>query len=160
MRPALLVTLLMLAACASSTPPVLPDDLGELERLWIRALIRSDRPMLKTLAANDFKTEMNEAGAPSENRVPSWVLGVPATPGSGNYDERAIEIGPINVIIDGDQAAVRTTLTYKPHVSLRLGEQNYGAQRTWSIEDRWQRRDGRWQVVRRIASPLLPNATP
>ena len=94
--------MLVLAACSSSTTAALPEDLGELERLWLRALIRSDRPMLNALAADDFQSEMIATVAPSENRVPSWVLGVAATPGSGSYDERAIEIGEITAVIDGD----------------------------------------------------------
>jgi hypothetical protein len=142
---------LTLLAC-SSVPAPLPSDFGELEHTWIRALIRSDRPVISRLAAEDFVTEFLDNDAPSDNRVPSWVLGVAASPGSGVYDERSIEIGPLTVVVDGDEASVKTTLTYKPHVSLRMGENRYGAQRTWNVEDRWQRRSGRWQVVKRISS--------
>jgi len=151
MRIASLLAIALIAC--SSTTPQLPDDLGELEHAWIRALIRNDRPVMKKLAAEDFSTEYLQTGTPAENRVPSWVLGIAAQPGSGSYDERAIEIGPIDVVIDGDQATAKTTLTYKPHVSLRIGDQNYGAQRTWRVEDHWQRRNGRWQVVKRTSGP-------
>lgn len=124
--------------------------LRDLEKQWISALIRVDRPVINRLRGSEFASEV--AGGHSSDPVPPWLLGSAALPGRGTWIETNLIVDDVTVRSAADAAVVTSTQTYHPPSSGQTSLER--AQRSYEVEDHWQKRAGRWQVVRRVVRPI------
>ncbi|MBK5258377.1 MAG: nuclear transport factor 2 family protein [Thermoanaerobaculia bacterium] len=121
----------------------------DLEKQWISALIRVERPLIDRLRGSGFASEV--AGDQSDP-VPPWLLASAALPGRGTWIESNLIVDDVTVRAEGDAAVVTSMQTYHPPPS---GQPSLEPrQRFYEVEDHWQKRAGRWQVVRRVVRPI------
>ena len=111
------------------------EQIRELERERLRALVAADMERASELHAEDFQL-INPAG---RTYTKAQYLGDVE---SGAIDYRAWEPGEIAVLMESGIAVVR----YQAEMDLVLAGQPFPRQRLWHT-DMYVLRDGRWQVV-------------
>ena len=121
-------------------------EVERAEQAWMDAAFRKDLPACEHFLADEF-TMVTSRGSLSDRAT--WLM---------NLRDNARRTEPpqfpdLRVHVYGDAALVTSR-------SLNPGATFSG--QAWSpenyITDVWVRRDGRWQVVRRHASPVVPGA--
>jgi hypothetical protein len=114
---------------------VTKEQIEELERERLRALVAADMGRVEELHAEDFQL-VNPAG---RTYTKSEYLGQIA---SGEIDYRAWEPGDIAALVHAGIAVVR----YQAEMEIVLAGEAFPRRRLWHT-DVYERRDGRWQVV-------------
>ncbi len=154
----LMVSLLLISCSSSSVRGGVSTNEGrtesaqlrDLEKQWISALIRVDRPVINRLRGSEFASEVT--GGHSDP-IPPWLLASTPIPGRGTWIESNLIVDDLSVRTEGDAAVVTSKQTYHPPSSEQASLERK-AQRSYEVEDHWQRRAGGWQVVRRVVRPI------
>ena len=121
-------------------------DVERAERGWMDAAFQKDLAACEQFLADEF-TMVTSRG--SETDRATWLRNVR----DNARRSEAPQFPDLRVRMYGDTALV-TSRSLNPGATF--------AGRAWSpenyITDVWVRRDGRWQVVRRHSSPVVPDA--
>ena len=135
---ALLVVSLSCGGASTKAAPKSPEDvIRDTERARIRALVANDMERARPLHADDFTltaptgdlfTKGTYLGAVGSGRL-DYVLWKP--------------ISPMRVQITGDRASV----TYRSEIGFAG---NFGGTTEQTHHDTYERRGGRWQIVRSV----------
>jgi hypothetical protein len=113
-------------------------ELIELSHEWMRAVQAHDRDRLETILGREFSV----VGAVGELGREQWLENA-----SGPYTIEDFAYEQMEVEVYGDTAVL--TSRYRQTAELD-GRDLSGS---FLVTDVWVRRDGRWQVVRRHATP-------
>lgn len=120
----------------SSGPSTTDDQLREIERARLRALVAADLDAANQLHADDFQL-ITPAGAALSKQ--DYLGGIAS--GAINYQVWQPE-EPIAVRIYGDAAVIR----YRAHIDIIVDGEPLGLHHTWHT-DVYEKRAGSWQVV-------------
>lgn len=153
------LSLLSIAFLACASQPVPTDDLAALEQELMRAFVRADRATLDRILADDYRCEVAGMTGAIQRWVACPTLGHHRTGGVPEFPEdqqseratpyRSARIDGIQVARDGDRATVTATHSYHhwlPH------DGNFV--RVSHVTDTWERRGGRWLLVKRVSRPV------
>lgn len=132
---ALAATLLVTPIPARANASVDEADLKRLSVEWMQALESKDTTALESVLANDFVLQM------PGDRVSDFVARGDWLQNATGRDWSRFRYENLRVHLSGDHADVTSRLYF--HVSPIPIELDSG------VVDRWERRDGRWQVSRR-----------
>jgi hypothetical protein len=120
----------------SSGPSTTDDQLREIERARLRALVAADLDAANQLHADDFQL-ITPAGAALSKQ--DYLGGIAS--GAINYQVWQPE-EPIAVRIYGDAAVIR----YRAHIDIIVDGEPLGLHHTWHT-DVYEKRAGSWQVA-------------
>jgi hypothetical protein len=141
MKPALVIAMLLLCACAG-TPATVEQHIRDLEQAQARAAVAGDRAALEKIFASDFRM-INPAGAMASR---DELLGLLA---SGKPPYRKATYVTDKVIVYGDRAAVATGTE-----SVEYAADGRPQQRR--VTQVWQKNGAAWQLVLRQATLINP----
>jgi Domain of unknown function (DUF4440) len=154
----LIAACISLAALACATQPVAMEDLERSEHQLTRAIVKSDQSELRRLMADDFTCTVTGAGISFpelKHRHACTGMGQRATGSLLGIEEqkraprrRSAVIESLAIEKRGDSATVRSFQSYRGWVP---GDFNFV--RRAHVTDTWVRREGRWQIVRRVSEP-------
>lgn len=113
-------------------------ELVDLSQEWMRAVQEHDRERLDGILAREFSV----VGAIGDLGREEWLERV-----AGPYAIEDFTYEEIDVEVYGDTAV----LTSRYRQTARLDGRDLSG--SYLVTDVWVRRDGRWQVVRRHATP-------
>ena len=118
----------------------LHDEIRRAEEAWGRAIVTADMAALERLVAPEFVLASSDTTAPPFPRAP-WME---------NVRSRVVRTDTVSfsdLQVRGTADSAVATLRYYWRPVLR--DTARGEDRP-SLQDTWVRRDGRWQVVRRV----------
>ena len=157
----LIAASISLAAIACATQPLPTDDLERSEHQLTRAIVKGDHRELRRLMASDFTcTVQGEGISFPELRHPHACTGLGHRPGARRADlgikeqadaprRRSALIESLVIEKSGDTATVKSLQSYRQWVPY-----DFNFVRRARVTDTWVRRDGRWQILRRVSEPL------
>jgi Domain of unknown function (DUF4440) len=123
---------------AEPTAQETADEIREIERERLRALVAGDIDAARELHADDFKLTTPAGDLMSKDEYLDAI-------GGGRLDYVVFEpVSPITVRVRGDKAVI----TYRSRIGFAG---NFGGTTEQSHKDTYQRRDGHWLIVRSVA---------
>jgi hypothetical protein len=155
--PARLGVLALLTAAACSRPPArqaaddvptpsarsggaLHDEIRQAEEAWGRAIVTADMAALDRLVAPEFVLAAADTTVPPFPRAP-WMENLR----SRVVRTDSVSFSDLRVRGTSDSAVATLRFYWRPvYRDTARGEDRP------SLQDTWVRRDGRWQVVRRV----------
>jgi len=142
MKIASLMLALLLAACATTTPPDIEQHIRELEQAQARAAVAGDRAALEKIFAPEFRM-INPAGAVASRADLLGLLG------GGKPPYRAATYVTDKVMVYGDRAAVATGTESVEYAATGEHQQR-------RVTQVWQHNGAGWQLVLRQATLVTP----
>ena len=127
--------------------PTIQAEVQQAARAWMDAAARRDVKALDGVLAPDFSMVTNRGSLIDKAQ---WMDNMLHRVGS---DFTPPEFLDVSVLVAGD-AALMTS-----HTMLRATFDGKDWSGEVALTDVWVRRDGRWQIVRRHASYLVPGAS-
>ncbi|MEP6909453.1 MAG: nuclear transport factor 2 family protein [Actinomycetota bacterium] len=126
-------------ASAEPTAQETADDIRQIERERLRALVAGDIDAASAILADDFKLTTPAGELLSKDKYLELV-------GGGRLDYVVFEpVSPITVRVQGDKAVI----TYRSKIGFAG---NFGGTTDQSHRDNYERRDGHWLIVRSVTT--------
>lgn len=127
-------------AAAARSAAALHDEIRQAEEAWARAVVSADMAALDRLLAPEFVLAGPDTTVPPFPRAP-WLENIR----SRVVRTDSASVSDLQVRGTGDSAVATLQYYWRPvYRDTARGEHRS------SLQDTWVRRDGRWQVVRRV----------